>query len=385
MCHLRESCSKCVICEKVAPDPPPLVKDWVNATRPFEVTGVDFTGALYIRSGTGEHKVYICLFTYAVSRAIYLEVVVDLTLQCFLQAFHRFASRRSTPRLMLSDNASTYQAAAEELQKLFTSAALTEDLARRGVEWHFIPTRAKWFGGFWEPLIGLTKSTLKKVLGRTHTTLESLQTMTTEVDVVLNNRLLPYVSSDANDIGPITPAYLLHGRPIVTFPHHNVQDDELDDPIYGETTDLRRSVKALLLSHFWNRWKTEYLTALREFHRTTGSNMQKVKVGDVVLIHDDTPRIQWKLAITEEINKGEDRLIRSANVKTSTGKTIWPITKLYPLEVKAAEQPTMDSTGETATTPTQLPQQPVCQAALRGHQRVQQWIHSLAPLEDVKY
>ena len=84
------------------------------------------------------------------------------------------------------------------------------------------------------------------------------------------------------------------------------------------------------------------------------------------------------MAIIEEINKGEDGLIHSANVKTSTGKTNWPITKLYPLEVKAAEQPTMDSMGETATIPTQLPQQPVRQAALRGRQRVQQWIHSLA-------
>ena len=107
--------------------------------------------------------------------------------------------------------------------------------------------------------------------------------------------------------------------------------------------------------------------------------MQKVKVGDVVLIHDNTPRIQWKLAIIEEINKGEDGFIRSANVKTSTGKTNRPITKLYPLEVKEAEQSTMDSTGETATTPTQLPQRPVHQAALRGRQRVQQWIHSLTP------
>ena len=323
---MRSLISKCVICKRVAGkpyaalDPPPLVKDQVNATCPFEVTGVDFTGALYIRSGTGEHKVYICLFTCAVSRAIHLEVVVDLTLQCFLQAFHRFTSRRSTPRLMLSDNAATYQAAAEELQKLFTSAALTEDLARRGVEWRFIPKRVPWFGGFWERLIGLTKLTLKKVLGRTYTTLESLQTMTTEMEAVLNNQPLTYVSSDANDIGPITPAHLLHGEPIVTLPHQNVQDDELDDPTYGETTDLRRSVKAqaLLLSHFWNRWKTEYLTVLREFHRTTGSNMQKVKVGDVILIHDDTPRIQWKLAIIEDINKEEDGHIRSANVKTST-------------------------------------------------------------------
>ena len=68
--------------------------------------------------------------------------------------------------------------------------------------------------------------------------------MTTEVEAVLNNQPLTYVSSDANDIGPITPAHLLHGGPIVTLPHHNAQDDELDDPTYGETTDLRRNVKA---------------------------------------------------------------------------------------------------------------------------------------------
>ena len=49
--------------------------------------------------------------------------------------------------------------------------------------------------------------------------------MTIEVEAILNNRPLTYVSSDANHIGPITPAHLLHGGPIVTLPHHNVQDD----------------------------------------------------------------------------------------------------------------------------------------------------------------
>ena len=54
---------------------------------PFEVTGIDFTGALYVRGNPGETKVYICLFTCAVSRAVHLEIVTDLTVECFLQAF----------------------------------------------------------------------------------------------------------------------------------------------------------------------------------------------------------------------------------------------------------------------------------------------------------
>ena len=54
---------QCVTCKKVAgkpyatPDPLPLIKDWVNALCPFEVTGVDFTRALYVHSSSGEQKV----------------------------------------------------------------------------------------------------------------------------------------------------------------------------------------------------------------------------------------------------------------------------------------------------------------------------------------
>ena len=66
---VRSLLRKCVICKKTAgkpytiPDPPPLVKCRVSKTQPFEVTGVDFTGALYVRSREGEQKVYVCLFT----------------------------------------------------------------------------------------------------------------------------------------------------------------------------------------------------------------------------------------------------------------------------------------------------------------------------------
>jgi len=43
---------------------------------------------------------------------------------------------------MLPDNASTYETAVEELQKLFSSATLSEELFRRGIKWYFIPKRA---------------------------------------------------------------------------------------------------------------------------------------------------------------------------------------------------------------------------------------------------
>ena len=60
----------------------------------------------------------ICLFTCAFSHTIHLEVVPDLTADSFLQVFRRFAGR-SVPKLLISDNGSTFVAAAEELRTLF--------------------------------------------------------------------------------------------------------------------------------------------------------------------------------------------------------------------------------------------------------------------------
>ena len=178
--YVKSLLRRCVVCKKhsgkpyTAPDPAPLPKMRMQDARPFSVTGVDFTGALYVHHGGQEIKVYVCLFTCATSRAIHLEVVTDLSTETFLLAFRRFAGRRSTPQLMVSDNATTFQAAAEELKTLSSSEEVRAVLNREGVTWRFIPKKAPWFGGFWERLIGLTKSAIKKVLGRAHVSLQVL-------------------------------------------------------------------------------------------------------------------------------------------------------------------------------------------------------------------
>ena len=115
--------------------------------------------------------------------------------------------------------------------------------------------------------------------------------------------------------------------------------DELDEPDFGDVSDLRRQARAqaLIVKHFWTRWKREYLTAMRETYKVTLNNEQRVKIGDMILVHDDTPRIKWKLGVIEGVNKGADGLIQSAVIQTTTGKTNQPIAHLYPLEVRASE------------------------------------------------
>ena len=347
--YVRSLLRRCVICRKhsgkpyTAPGPAPLPKARLQNVPPFSVTGVDFTGALYVYNRGEEIKVYVCLFTCATSRAVHLEVVADLSTETFILAFRRFTGRRSTPHLMISDNATTFQAAAEELRALYLSQEIRTVLSHEGVTWKFIPKKAPWFGGFWERLIGLTKSAIKKVLGGAHISLEVLQTIVVEVEALMNDRPLTYVSDDPKDPEPLTPSHLLSGRRITSLPHEQRTMDEVSDPSYNEHDRLSKDAKTqgLLLQHFTTRWRNEYLTSLREFHRTSGSNECKIAVGDVVLVHDDGPRVKWRLAVVEELTYGGDGLVRAANIRTSTGQTNRPVVRLVPLEVSAQGKDTV--------------------------------------------
>ena len=64
---------------------------------------------------------------------------------------------------------------------------------------------------------------------------------------------------------------------------------------------------------------------------------QTIKVGDVVLIHDDSPRARWKMAVIENLIKGNDGNIRAAEVRTDSGRMNRPIAKLYPLEITSEQ------------------------------------------------
>jgi len=55
------------------------------------------------------------------------------------------------------------------------------------------------------------------------------------------------------------------------------------------------------------------------------------------------------LAVIEDVNTGEDGLVRAANIRTSTGKTNRPITKIYPLEVFTSDSSPEPENSSTHT------------------------------------
>lgn len=112
-----------------------------------------------------------------------------------------------------------------------------------------------------------------------------------------------------------------------------------------------------VLSHFWRRWRSEYLSELRECHRYAAKNTHVPCVlaeEDIVIIHDDAlPRGHWKLGRIQEVYSGKDGLPRSALVRVATRNrqdTLLkrPIQLLYPLEIphsRSILEPTPEPEG----------------------------------------
>ncbi|KAF2888647.1 hypothetical protein ILUMI_17526, partial [Ignelater luminosus] len=136
---------KCVICRRFdakpfVVEPPPLPVDRVRDAVAFEITGVDFAGPLYLKSG---EKAWVCLFTCAVYRAVHLELTLSLTVSGFLQVLRRFVARRGRPKILYSDNGTNFRGSDNAFANLDWDEINRETSSQR-IVWRFNPPSASW-------------------------------------------------------------------------------------------------------------------------------------------------------------------------------------------------------------------------------------------------
>ena len=96
--------------------------------------------------------------------------------------------------------------------------------------------KAPWWGGFYERLVKSLKSSLKKTIGRTKLTQDELVSVVAEAEMILNSRLISYVSSE-NVEEPLAPAHLIIGRRISALPE---VDSPVDEDFGISQNDLSR-------------------------------------------------------------------------------------------------------------------------------------------------
>ena len=117
------------------PPPFPLPVSRVKEDPAFSFTGVDFAGPLLIctKGNATTRKVYICLFTCLVTRAVHLDIVLDMSTETFIRCIKRFAAHRGLPWRFISDNGKTFKAASRFLKLVFKDNTVRDHLAEKDV------------------------------------------------------------------------------------------------------------------------------------------------------------------------------------------------------------------------------------------------------------
>ncbi|GFV95181.1 integrase catalytic domain-containing protein [Trichonephila clavipes] len=198
--------------------------------------------------------------------------------------------------------------------------------AEEGIEWNFIPPASPHFGGLWEANIKSMRRILLRVAKSAIMNFEELTTLMAQIEAVLNSRPLSPLSSDPNDLNPLTPGHFLTNCAISSFPEPYTASDSLS---YHFRWKLIQSLR----DKFWNRWSTEYLIHLQTRAKWSEQNPNLMENQLVLLKDPNTKPLDWPMGRILEVFPGSDGLVRVVNVKTSTGILKRAITKVVPLPI----------------------------------------------------
>jgi len=277
----------------------------------------------------GGGKGWICVFTCAVYRAVHFELASSLSTKDFLECLRRFIARRGRPRVIYCDNGTNFTGAANILNKLEWEKIAKHSFASQ-IEWYFNPPAAPWWGGWWERIIGILKTLLRKILGKASLSYESLNTILCDAEAIVNACPLTYMSEDPNDLKLLSPSMFL--QEIREF---GVPDCDM---LYRAKLDKKFRHRQKVIEDLRKRFRNEYLGQLL-LKDGKKKETRRIKIGDIVLIGDDTHRrIDWPLAWVVDVIAGRDGQKRVCVLKTKNGLFKKPIQRIYPLEVTHDEE-----------------------------------------------
>ena len=329
--------AQCITCRKLWSKPAEQLMgplpSYRTATslKPFSRVGVDFAGPFETKQGRGKvrAKRYLCLFTCLEVRACHLEMAYGLDTDAFLMALTRFIKRRGVPELIVSDNDTNFTSAEKLLReavKEWDQKKIQRAFVQQNVKWKFSPARAPHFGGVFETMIKAAKRAITHAARNAALTDEELLTTFAEAENLLNTRPLTSVSTDPDDLQPLTPHHFLVGRLDAPLPLEVCAEEE-------STPHPRKRwlVVQQVISQFWERWRKECIPLLnirKSWHRTKPN----LCIGDVVLvIEDNAPRGLWPMGRITETFPGADGLVRVVDVRMGKKVKRRPIHRLVPL------------------------------------------------------
>ena len=331
---IKNVISHCLMCKRFNslsfryPKITNLPKHRVNFIRPYTHVGVDFTGEINLREQKGDKfkKMYILIFTCLQIRAVHIELVPDMDTKSLVLAIIRFTNMYGIPSHIYSDNARSFIAGVDIMKEVFKASDFQEKFSKHNIKHIRIPAYSAWVGSTWERMIGVIKSCLYKVVGRSAIGYFKLLTILSDIENAVNSRPLTYRCSGDSSLEIITPNCFL--KPQVE--NGLLFKSENENLLASEPPGRKQIVKTLehreyLLKQFKELWYQEYLVSLREtckdLHQIDFEN--KIQINDVVLVKGP-PRQKrpfWHFGRVVELIPGYDHKVRAVKILKGDGAT----------------------------------------------------------------
>ncbi|GJQ68458.1 hypothetical protein Trydic_g17036 [Trypoxylus dichotomus] len=192
---------------------------------------------------------------------------------------------------------------AKSVTKAVNSNEVRDYILVNSITWHFIPLFSPHHGGLWEAAIKSAKAILFRIIGSAHLTYESLYTVLTQVEAVLNSRPLLPLINDPEDYSFLTPSHF--GDTLMNVPECDVSEIPTNRLKYEHLQKI---------THFLKRWAFEYFTSLQQRSKWTKSH-PNLAIGDLVINKDDNlPKMCWNVGRITSLHPGDDGVRRVVSV-----------------------------------------------------------------------
>ena len=122
-----------------------------------------------------------------------MELLPNLETETFIPCLKRLIARRGRPRVIYSDNGGTFVKTARWLEEVRKDERLQGFLEDQEIQWKFNLSRAPWWGGQFERLIGIVKNAMYKTIGAATLSWAELSEVILDVEIQINQRHLSYM------------------------------------------------------------------------------------------------------------------------------------------------------------------------------------------------
>lgn len=267
---------------------------------PFSRIAIDGFGPFELKNGKKYWGlVVVCLST----RCLRIGVLENLTPLAAARALNSVFHEVGYPKFILSDNGTNFKPIKAALEKSGMS-----------VVWWTTTPLAPWQNGSAERFVKIVKSCLSMYDKKCRSLYVAILRFR-EVESIVNAR--PILAGER----PISAHEFCFHRPLHLIPE-NVSDIKPVnlDRLYRFNVDLKKRFTKLLRLRYYNLYRFRPKT-----------QPSSIKVGDFVLVPEQTKREIWPTGQIQELAIGRDGYIRSARINFQ-GSSLWrPISGLIPI------------------------------------------------------